>query len=83
MSVHMNSVTLVIQVGGLIDVLLTLKEGSVGGAGELNVCSCGVDALPRYVYATVFESFCCSIYSTTQEIERTDLNDTSSFKHQE
>jgi len=33
MSVHMNSVTLVIQVGGLVDVLL-LKEGSVGGAGE-------------------------------------------------
>jgi len=30
----MNSVTLVIQVGGLIDVSLTLKEGSVGGAGK-------------------------------------------------
>jgi len=30
----MNSATLVIQVGGLIDVSLTLKEGSVGVAGE-------------------------------------------------
>ena len=30
----MNSVTLVIQVGGLIDVSLTLQEGSVGGARE-------------------------------------------------
>jgi len=34
MLVDMNSVTLAIQVGGLIDVSIALKEGSVGGAGE-------------------------------------------------
>ena len=58
----MNSVTLVIQVGGLIDVSLTLKEGSVGGAGEeLNVAAVGSMSYPRYVYAAVFKTYFCSI----------------------
>jgi len=45
--VHMDSVTLVIQVGGLIDILLTLKEGSavLKKRNSARRGSCGVDAL--------------------------------------
>jgi len=76
-----NSVTLVIQVGGFVDVSLTLKEGSVGGAGEELWGRC-----PSLGMCTRPSSKVSFVQSTLQRRrsynnERTESNDTSSVEN--